>query len=95
MNKTKQANDYTTVILTAQKMKAANISAHITQNGDLELEIPALNQEQREQLNGAWEGLRHHLQDLNTNPAVTNAVLETAMQTHWKETNARVILSLI
>ena len=89
------SGNYVTVTLTHEKMETAGVMADISHNGDLHLSLPELSIEQKGQLNELWESFRHHLQDIGTDPAVTHATLEAAMDTHWKETNARVILSLI
>ena len=88
-------SDFVTVTLTVAKMEAAGASADISHNGDLHLSLPAMSDKQRNQLNGAWESFRHHLQDINTAQSVTDAVLEAATQTHRKETNARIIANLL
>lgn len=92
---TRATSDYTTVTLTRKKMEAAEVTADITHDGDLLLSIPTLPADQQRQLDALWEALRHDLQDISTDPAVVNAVLEAACHTHWKETNARIILNLI
>lgn len=88
-------NDRITVTLTAKKMEDAGVSVDISHNGDLHLSLPEMSEEQRQQLNGVWDRLRHDLQDNNIDPAVISAILEIAVQTHWQETNARIIVSLL
>ena len=88
-------SDHTTVTLTVEKMEAAGVLADISHNGDLHLSLPIMSEEQTAQLNGVWARFRDDLKDINTNLTVMDAVLETAIQTHWKETNARIIANLL
>ncbi len=93
--KVKSSNNYVTVVLTREKMEAANVSVRETNNGDLHFELPQMCEEQQKQLNSVWERLHDDLTDVGIDHAIGGTAITAAAKTLVKETNARIIANLL
>ena len=84
-----------TVILTRKKMEAAQVSIRVANNGDIHFELPQMSKEQQEQLDSVWGKLYENLIDISITPSAIETTITAAAETLAKETNARIIASLL